>query len=234
METETELGARRILAGLTLTCASRGACSVRHIVRPALVSQCLAAHLGLPPEVQARISMAAAAHDIGKLMVPDTLLAKTGKLSATEWATIQSHAAAGARLLPESPSTLLRLAAHVAHAHHEHFNGKGYPDHLCAQGIPLAARIVAIADVFDALTDPRPYHQTRSDEEAAQYICSGAGTQFDPDIAGVFERHFGSILITCHAADMLLARDNPRQVIARCFSLPERAPHLLRRPRFAR
>lgn len=211
--------AREVLAGLTFACVARGACSIRHIVRPAMVSKCLAGLLGYSPSEQEHIRLATAAHDVGKLAVPDALLAKVGALNSQEWGSLHGHAAAGASLFEGSDHFLLQLAGQIAHYHHERYDGAGYPQRLAGPQIPAAARIVAVADVFDALTEWRPYHTVMSDQQAAEIISMGQGTQFDPAVTEVFQRHFDTVISECRAVDTLLAGASHRDILDDFFEL---------------
>lgn len=128
-----------------------------HTWRVARYSQIIAEELGLDPEFCRRLYLAAPLHDVGKVAVPDAVLLKKGRLNDAEVAVVRTHAAIGRRILGDSDSELIRLAAEIAEAHHERWDGTGYPNGLAGARIPLAARIVAVADVFDALTTVRPY-----------------------------------------------------------------------------
>jgi putative two-component system response regulator len=125
-------------------------------------------------------------HDIGKIGIPDAILLKPGKLDADEWNIMRSHAEIGARIIGEDKSSLLQMAATIALSHHERWDGTGYPQGLQGEAIPLAARIVAIADVFDALTSKRPYKHAWTVDEAFALIASEAGKHFDPALAACF------------------------------------------------
>ena len=129
---------------------------------------------------------AAPMHDVGKIGIPDAVLLKPGKLDDEEWAIMRRHAEIGADILGEHPSGVLRMASTVALAHHEKFDGTGYPKGLVGTDIPLEARICAIADVFDALTSVRPYKKAWSEEEAVDYLRSQAGKHFDPQLVALF------------------------------------------------
>ncbi|MDQ3890755.1 MAG: HD domain-containing protein, partial [Actinomycetota bacterium] len=132
------------------------------------------------------IRQAAPLHDIGKLAVSDTVLLKPGRLTSEEFEQVKRHAEAGAAILAESRSDVLRLAQQIALTHHEWWNGHGYPAGLEGEEIPLTGRIVALADVFDALTHERPYKHAWRIAEAVTEIRRLAGRQFDPAIVGAF------------------------------------------------
>ena len=146
----------------------------------------LAATLHLPEREQDDIRAAARVHDIGYLAVPASILEKTGKLTAAEFAALQVHAGAGARLL-ETVHVNASVVASVR-CHHEFFNGSGYPEGLAGEDIPLAARVLAVADAFNALTSERPYRRTRSLSEAIEELERFSGTQFDPVVVQTLVR----------------------------------------------
>ena len=125
-------------------------------------------------------------HDLGKIAVPEFVLQKQGRLSEEEFSEIRRHPSYGADLLA-SVSTEFRPIADVVRAHHERWDGQGYPLGLHTDEIPLMARIIAIVDVFEALTSERPYREPMGPEHALEYIRNGAGTQFDPRIVPLFE-----------------------------------------------
>lgn len=205
--------ALEVLAGLVFACAARGAYSITHIVRPAIVSKCLAALLGCSRDEQEQIRLATAAHDVGKLAVPDALLSKPSALSDDERLKMRSHSAVGASLFGGIRHPLLQVAATIAHYHHERYDGTGYPEHLNGAQIPMPARIVAVADVFDALTESRHYHAAMSDDQAAELIAQGAGTQFDPLVAEAFLGNFEAIISERNAADALIAQRSHQDIL---------------------
>ncbi|MFZ2854036.1 MAG: bacteriohemerythrin [Rhodocyclaceae bacterium] len=138
------------------------------------------------------IPLASVLHDIGKIGTPDTILLKPGPLDADEREIMQKHTHYGREILEKTATEsqdeeeLFRMAALIARHHHERYDGKGYPDGLCGEKIPLAARIVAVSDVFDALTTERPYKAAWSAEQAEELIRSNSGTQFDPKVVHAF------------------------------------------------
>ena len=144
----------------------------------------LAEALSLPPETVSRISTAALLHDVGKIGIPDELLNKTGALSDADWYQIKLHPRLGANIVGNVPSLVPCLGGILYH--HERWDGNGYPEGLNGENIPLEARILAIADAFDAMTSARPYHHTFSREEALEELRRGAGTQFDPKLVEAF------------------------------------------------
>lgn len=154
----------------------------RHVNRMASVAALLGEKLGLDPERVLLLRAAAPMHDVGKIATPDGVLKKRGALTPAERRLMESHTTVGHRILSESESDLLRMAATIALAHHERFDGKGYPEGLSGADIPLEGRIVAVADVFDALLSNRPYRPAFSLEEAVQMIADERGRHFDPEI----------------------------------------------------
>jgi putative two-component system response regulator len=157
-----------------------------HVIRMSKYAHLLAKKVGCPSTFCAQILHAAAMHDIGKIGIPDAILQKPGKLDDEEWTIIKQHPEIGARIIGEHASGMLKMACTVALAHHEKWNGNGYPKGLAGEDIPLAARIAAIADVFDAVTTVRPYKRAWSFEEALTYLQDGAGQHFDPALVEVF------------------------------------------------
>jgi putative two-component system response regulator len=134
------------------------------------------------------LRLAAPLHDIGKIAVGDRILRKTGMLTDEERHEMERHADVGRDLLGGSGSELLELAATIAATHHERWDGSGYPRGLKGEDIPLAGRIVAVADVFDALSSDRPYRPRLSIHEAQAWIAEGSGRAFDPDVVEAFMR----------------------------------------------
>jgi putative nucleotidyltransferase with HDIG domain len=151
-----------------------------HGVRVARYARAIASQLGESPEFCDQIAVAALFHDIGKVSVSKTLLDKPGRLTAEEFATVRTHTWLGARMLERSPATSLRDSAEVARLHHERFDGTGYPFGLRGEAIPLSARIVAVADVFDALRSVRSYKSAWSMARALDYLDTEQGWHFDP------------------------------------------------------
>ncbi len=157
-----------------------------HILRMAHYSVLIAKCLHLPPEYQQTLLEAAPMHDIGKLATPDHILLKPGRLDADEMTIMKKHAEIGAEILSGSNAPLIQLAAEIAGAHHEKFDGSGYPAGLAGDDIPLSGRIVAVADVFDALTSERPYKKAWLLDDARQYIADNVGSHFCPTCAHAF------------------------------------------------
>jgi putative two-component system response regulator len=165
-----------------------------HIQRMAHYSHLIAASLGLSAEDQALILQAAPMHDVGKIGIPDLILLKPGRLTPEEFDVMKSHARLGFELLSGSESFVLQAAASIAISHHEKFDGSGYPYGVAGQAIPLFGRIVAVADVFDALTSERPYKKAWEFERAIDFLREGAGTHFDATCVEAFLVRMDDIL----------------------------------------
>jgi two-component system response regulator RpfG len=157
-----------------------------HVVRMAKYSRQIAEELGLSKEESDSLEYAAPMHDIGKIGIPDGILLKPGKLDAAEWEIMQRHAEIGHDILKDSDSKYMKMGAVIALTHHEKFDGSGYPKGLKGDAIPLVGRIVAVADVFDALTSERPYKKAWSTETALDYLKQQAGKHFDPRCVEAF------------------------------------------------
>lgn len=153
-----------------------------HVVRMALYTKVLAEKISQDEQWIDLLFNAAPMHDIGKIGIPDAILCKTGKLEPDEWEIMKTHSTIGSNILEGEDSTLLRLAKEVALNHHEKWNGKGYPNGLSGEEIPLSARIIAIADTFDALTSKRPYKEAWPIDKAVDLIKSESGQHFDPNL----------------------------------------------------
>ncbi|MGC2518367.1 MAG: HD domain-containing phosphohydrolase [Burkholderiales bacterium] len=156
-----------------------------HLVRMAKYSALIARGVGLSPAEQETIELAAPMHDIGKIGIPDRILQNPGKLSGEDLHVMQSHARIGYGLLKDSSSGYLQIAAVIALGHHEKFDGSGYPTGLKGEHIPIEARVVALADVYDALTSVRPYKPAWPVDDALAYVQQQAGQHFDPRFVGV-------------------------------------------------
>ncbi len=187
--------------GLAKLVESRDQDTGNHLERMAAYSRVLAMELKSHPLCQGYITdeyitdiwRSAPLHDIGKVGVPDSILLKPGKLDRVEWSVMQTHSAIGGDTLREIERRMhfrsfLRMGRDIAYCHHEKWNGEGYPFGLRGDEIPLSARIVALADVYDALTSKRPYKEPFSHEKARSIIVEGAGVHFDPDVVTAFER----------------------------------------------
>jgi two-component system response regulator RpfG len=153
-----------------------------HLKRMSLYSKAIAKASGIDEKATESIELSAPLHDLGKIGIPDNILLKNGPLNNDEWKVMRTHPTIGYEILQDSPSKYLQLGAEIALAHHERFDGSGYPYGLSGKHIPLAARIVAIADVFDALTSVRPYKEAWTVDKAYEYLVKESGKHFDPDL----------------------------------------------------
>jgi putative two-component system response regulator len=158
----------------------------QHTARVGAMSAQVARELGWAAADAERLGRAAVLHDVGKIGIPDGVLLKPGRLNAEELAIMRTHATAGAAILAGSTHDLLHLAETIALSHHERWDGAGYPSGLTAMAIPVAGRIVAVADVFDALIHARPYKTAWPVATAMAEIAGQAGRQFDPAIVAAF------------------------------------------------
>jgi putative two-component system response regulator len=158
----------------------------KHIYRVGRMSALIAREIGLDENTQFMLDLSARLHDTGKLFVPDAILLKPGKLTDEERAVMQTHTTAGADYLKKTGLPTIEIAVEIALCHHERYDGKGYPAGLKGSGIPISARIAALADVFDALTHERPYKRAWTIPEALAEMRSLRGTHFDPELTDVF------------------------------------------------
>ncbi len=157
-----------------------------HIKRTGLSSALVAQAAGWSTEMVELIQLAAPMHDVGKVGIPDSILRKPGKLTTEEFKIMQQHTVIGADMLSGSLSPVLQMAEQIAHFHHERWDGTGYPNRLAGEDIPKAARILAIIDVYDALTHDRVYRRALPEEQVLQIIEDGRGTHFDPSVTKAF------------------------------------------------
>jgi response regulator RpfG family c-di-GMP phosphodiesterase len=157
-------------------------------------SQLIALRLGLSDHDQEMMRQAAPMHDVGKLGTPDQILLKPGPLTAQEFESMKRHSAVGYEILKDSASPVLQMAAQIALSHHERFDGGGYPGGLAGEAIPLPGRMVAVADVFDALTSDRPYKRAWQIERAADFLRQGRSTHFDPDCVDAFLSEWATVI----------------------------------------
>lgn len=165
-----------------------------HIWRMAAYARQLAIAAGWNQESANLLELAAPMHDTGKIGIPDSILRKPGKLDADEWAIMQTHCRIGYNILIGSGAPIFQLAATVALHHHEKWNGAGYPNGLAGEAIPEAARIVALADVFDALTMTRPYKEAWPMDRVIAEIESNAGLHFEPRLVDLFRTELPNLL----------------------------------------
>lgn len=165
-----------------------------HIIRMSKYSELLALALGMSEEEGRMMLNASPMHDIGKIGIPDNILLKPDKLTPDEWAIMKTHTTIGADILKGHHSDLMQMAGEIAITHHEKWDGSGYPKGLKGKEIPQVGRIVAVADVFDALTTARPYKKAWPVEEAVQYINDNKGTHFDPQLVELFQDKLNDLL----------------------------------------
>lgn len=187
---------REIVSTLMRAAENRDTETGDHIARVSTYTGLIAEALGLAPTECRLLSLAAAMHDVGKIAIPDAILLKPGPLTPEERTEMEQHAARGQRILGGSASPVMRLAAEIAASHHERWDGKGYPYGLKEEAIPLSGRMVAVADVFDALTTERPYKKAWSPEEAQAHLMENAGAHFDPRIVEAFLSRWSQVQAT--------------------------------------
>jgi methanogenic corrinoid protein MtbC1 len=183
---ELEVAQTETVRRLSMAVEFRDEDTGAHIERIGRLSTLLAEQIGMDPDFCERLSHAAPLHDVGKVAIPDAILLKPGPLTAEERAIIETHAEEGHRLLRGSSSSILELATTIALSHQEKWDGTGYPRGLSGETIPIEGRIVAIADVFDALTSDRVYRKAFSVEEAVQMMREQRGQHFDPVLLDAF------------------------------------------------
>jgi len=157
-----------------------------HVLRMSHYSTAIARQMGLPDDVAELLLHAAPMHDIGKIGIPDRILLKEGKLTDDEWDLMRRHTSFGAQILDSADAEVIKLGQVIARTHHERWNGSGYPRGLQGEEIPLVGRIVAVADVFDALLSDRPYKKAFSVQKSLAIIAKDAGSHFDPDVVDAF------------------------------------------------
>jgi putative nucleotidyltransferase with HDIG domain len=185
---ELDVALAQALRLLARTAEYRDDDTARHTERVGAIAAKIAAQLGLPAQQIKLLREAAPLHDVGKIAIPDEIVLKPGNLDERERAQMQTHAEIGATLLAKAgaSSPVLQMAATIAATHHEWWDGMGYPHGLAGERIPLAGRIVAVADVFDALTHDRPYKPAWPISQGIARIKRAAGTQFDPRVVSAF------------------------------------------------
>ena len=213
----TQLVSIRALAHLAET---RDPETGQHILRTQNYVRTLAMRLRQHPRFSAvldprtidLLTRSAPMHDIGKVGIPDSILLKPGPLTLDEWTIMKTHARLGSDAIEqaevdvEQPVAFLSLAKEIAHWHHERWDGTGYPDGLAGDAIPVSARLMAVADVFDALISPRVYKLAMRHDEARDIIAAGSGSQFDPDIVAAFLEGFDAFTAI---ADQYSDHDDP-------------------------
>ena len=204
-----------------------------HVRRMALYAVEIARQLGQPSDYLDALRLAAPLHDIGKIGVPDRILNKRGALDPEEMSVMRRHAAYGAAVLRGSGSKVLEMARQIALSHHEKFDGSGYPQGLRGEAIPLEARIVSVADVFDALTTRRPYKEPWPVAVATDHIRRESGAHFDPQVIDAFVAVLPQIVRISEAladpADPAVA-DSAPTAVPFAARLPDPAAGLLAAP----
>lgn len=193
-----ELANREVLNRLTLAAEHRDNETANHLKRMSRYSVALGKRAGMAPQRLEYLALASPMHDVGKIGIPDHILLKPGKLTPEEFEVMKTHPQKGANLLAGLDSDLTETARQIALTHHEKFDGSGYPRGLRGHEIPLEGRIVAIADVFDALTSERPYKTAWTIEAAMEYIHTSSGTHFDPELVKCFCEALPEIRQICY------------------------------------
>jgi two-component system response regulator RpfG len=164
-----------------------------HLARMARYSRLIADTIGLEREEAETIELAAPLHDIGKIGIPDQILLKQDRLDGAEWDIMRSHPLIGHEILKGSASKYVRMGSLIALGHHEKYDGSGYPNGLVSDHIALSARIVAVADVYDALTSVRPYKKAWTADEAFEFLQRERGRHFDPQLVDAFTGVKGAV-----------------------------------------
>lgn len=189
---ELERSSRETIRTLIRAASYRDDDSGAHVKRIGLYASLLAERLGMDEPFCSAIGLASQLHDIGKIGIPDRILVKTGALTDEEWAVMQTHSEIGGGMLALNSSPYLVMAAEIARAHHEHFDGSGYPRGLAGEGIPLPARIVKLCDSYDTLRTRKPYKAAIGHDEAVAGLLRGDGRSspghFDPAVLAAFAR----------------------------------------------
>ncbi|MRS05026.1 HD domain-containing protein [bacterium] len=165
-----------------------------HLNRIKAFCQVLCLGMGIPKRESEIISISSQLHDIGKIFIPEKLISLKGNYQEDDWMTIQKHTLDGSAFLKKSSSVYLQTGAIIAEYHHERFNGSGYPYGRRGEEIPVAAKIFAVADVYDALVTPRPYKDLLDDKDAFELILDSKGVLFDPKVVDVFSNKYQEIV----------------------------------------
>lgn len=213
-----------VLASLTLAGGLRYPSALGHLIRTASIAAYLASVMELDDAEQQSIYLTAPVHDVGKLGIPDDVLLKPASLTEDEHKVMQRHSSIGADLLAGSADTLLRLAADVARHHHEHYDGDGYPAGLAGENIPLSARVVAIADAFDAMVETRVYREGMKEEDAHRAIEERSGQYFDPSLVALFLKQASGIQRVRAAAEDLVSRYGMVSAVTRFYGVRGHSP----------
>jgi len=200
-----------MLRRLAVVAEKRDSETGQHLVRMARYSKLLARETGFNDAEVHVIGLAAPLHDIGKIGIPDGILLAPRRLTDGELAIMRTHPDIGYEMLQGSTSELMKMSADIARHHHEWFNGGGYPLGLRGEEIPLSARIVAVADVWDALLTTRPYKRPWPEEAAIDHLRGGAGAQFDPMLVEAFLANLESLRSIRHESDLAETEPPPDQ-----------------------
>lgn len=180
-----------VIVSLTMALEAKDPYTEGHSVRVAAYSEAIGKELGLPPETLDVVHRACLVHDVGKIAVDENILGKQSGLSDREREKMDMHPVIGESIL--RPIALLQPLLPGVRSHHEHYDGTGYPDGLAGDAIPVEARIMAVADAFDAMTSNRPYRDSLPEEDALAELRGNAGTHFDPRVVAAFERIYPAV-----------------------------------------
>jgi len=172
--------------GLSVALGYRDLSTRLHSDRVRVLSVKIGKYCGLLTQELNALNIASSFHDIGKIGIPDHILLKPSKFDSTEWETMKQHAEIGEQIMLATELEGSQQAAHLIRHHHEHFNGKGYPDKLSGEQIPICSRIISIADSYDAIAVTRAYHQSRTHEEVISILDEETGTKHDPELMHIF------------------------------------------------
>ncbi|MBS0322569.1 MAG: response regulator [Proteobacteria bacterium] len=179
---EARLSEMESMLGLAKVAEKRDSITGQHLVRIGKYAALLARECGWSSHEQQVLELAAPLHDIGKIAIPDTILQASRKLTSDEWEIMKTHSEQGYEMLKNSSSRYMKVAAEIARGHHERYDGTGYPHRQSGDRIPIESRIVAIVDVYDALTSERSYKRAWTQQEATDYMLSEQGKHFDPEL----------------------------------------------------
>lgn len=174
--------------GLSVALGYRDLSTRLHSERVRVLAEKIGKYCGLLIEELNALNIAASFHDIGKIGIPDHILLKPSKFEQAEWETMKQHADIGEKIMLSTELEGSQQAARLIRHHHEHFNGKGYPDKLSGEKIPICSRIISIADSYDAIAVTRAYHQSRTHKEVISILDTEAGTKHDPELVRVFKK----------------------------------------------
>jgi HD superfamily phosphodiesterase len=191
---ELKKAQEEIVMRLSIAAEFRDSTTYNHLVRMSLYSYLIAKEMGFDEEWCEKLKLAAPMHDIGKLGIKDTILLKPAKLTDEEFEEMKKHTIYGYEILKDSTIDILKMASNIALCHHEKYDGTGYPRGLKGEEIPIEARIVAVADVFDALTSRRPYKEPYEIERAVEIIEKDSGKHFDPKVVQSFKKALPEII----------------------------------------